>query len=170
MTKRMNLPLVLMFALVLAGCGEVSAQQPGSSSVSSTPSPSECRASTHSESASAGRFECKAFTSTEGISPARDLSWVTSTPLHMEFARMNESLTMVVRMPCGVLNVPVSVGDDAITPDSASMIRSADGCTGLAAEYRTWTTDFVSTPMTYSWENQSLVLTNDMGQIKLKGS
>ncbi len=73
-------------------------------------------------------------------------------------------------MPCGVLNVPVSIGADVITPDSAAVIQSADGCTGSAAEYRTWTTTFVSTPMMYSLENQSLVLTNDTGEIEFKTS
>ena len=170
MTNRMSVPLFLILAVVLAGCGEASAQQPGSGSVSPTQSPSGCLASTDSESVSAGRFECKAFSSTGGSAPGQDLSWVASTPLDVEFGRMNESLTMVVRMPCGVLNVPVSIGADVITADSAAMIESADGCTGSAAEYRTWTTAFVTTPMTYSLENQSLVLTNDVGQIKFKSS
>lgn len=169
MTNRMSLPLFLMIAIVLAGCGEVSAQRSGSSSVSSTLPPSGCLASTYSESNSAERFECKAFTSTGGSASGRDLSWVASTPLHVEFGRMNGSLTMAVRMPCGVLNVPVSIGADVITPDSAAMIESADGCTGSAAEYRTWTTAFATTPMTYSLESQSLVLTNGVGQIKFKG-
>lgn len=170
MTNRMSLPLVLMLAVVLAGCGEVSAQQPGSGPVSSTHSPSGCLASTHSADASADPIECMAYTSTGGSAPGHDLSWLASTPLHMEFSRMNESLTIVVRMPCGVLNVPVTIGADVITPDSAAMIQSADGCTGSAAEYRTWTTAFVNSPMTYSLENQSLVLANGTGQIQFKGS
>jgi len=170
MRNRMSLPLLLVFVMVLAGCGEVSAQQPGSSSISSTQLPSGCLASMHGASDTAVRFECKAFTSTAGSAPGQDLSWVASMPLHVEFSRMNESLTMVVRMPCGVLNVPVSIGADVITPDSAAMIESADGCTGSAAEYRTWTTAFVKMPMTYTLENQVLVLTNDLGQIKFKTS
>lgn len=64
MTNRMSLPFVLMFAVVLAGCSEVSAQPSGSSLVSSTLSLSGCLASTDGEGASAERVECKAFTST----------------------------------------------------------------------------------------------------------
>ena len=168
MVNRMILPLCLLIAVVLAGCGEDSAQQPGPSSVSLTQFPSDCLASKDSEDVSAKQFECTAFTSTEGSAPGQDSSWLASTPLHLEFSQMNESLTMVVRMPCGVLNIPVSIGADIFTPDSAAMIQSADGCTGSAAEHRTWTTAFVTTPMTYSLENQSLVLTSDSGQIKFK--
>ena len=170
MMNRMSLPLLLILAVVLAGCGEVSAQQPGSSSISSTQSPSGCIASTSSEGVSAERIECKAFTSTVGSAPGQDLSWVASTPLYMEFSRKNEPRTMVVRMPCGVLNIPVDIGTDVITPDAAATIESADGCTGSVSEYRTWTTAFVKMPMTYSLEYQALVLTNDLGQIKFKSS
>ncbi|MFJ6418356.1 hypothetical protein [Paeniglutamicibacter sp. NPDC091659] len=170
MKNRVSLPLFLVLAVVLAGCGGVTAQPPGSSSVSSTQSPSDCLASTSSESVSAGRFECKAFISTEGSASGQDLSWVASMLLHVGFGRMNGALTMVVRMPCGVLNVPVSIGADVITPDSAAMIQSADGCTGSAAEYRTWTIAFVRMRITYSMEKQSLVLSNVVGQINFKSS
>ncbi|MFF5790672.1 hypothetical protein ACFY5D_01350 [Paeniglutamicibacter sp. NPDC012692] len=170
MKNRMSLPLMLMFALVLAGCGDVSAQQSVSSSVSPTQSPSGCLASTYSESVVTERFECKAFTSTEGSASGQDLSWVASAPVQVEFGRMDESLTMTIRMPCGVLNVPVSIDADVINPDSAAMIQSADGCIGSTVEYRMWTTAFVKMPTTYFLDNQSLVLTNDVGQIKFKSS
>ncbi len=83
---------------------------------------------------------------------------------------MNGSLTMVVRMPCGVLNVPVSVAAEAMTPDPAGMIESADGCIGPAGEQRAWTTAYLKTPLTYSLGKQSLVLTNDQGQIIFRRS
>lgn len=77
---------------------------------------------------------------------------------------------MVVRMPCGVLNIRVTIGPDVITPAPAVIKESADGCAGSRAEYRVWTSTFVKTPMTYSLENHVLVLTNDLGQLKLKSS
>lgn len=170
MMNRASGPLFLILAATLGGCGGASAQQPGSSSVSSTQSPSGCRASTDNTGDFAGGLECKAFTSTGGSSPGRDLPWMAFTPLHVEFSPVNESPTMVVRMPCGVLNVPVFIGADVTAPDSAAMIQSADGCIGSTAEYRTWTTTFVSTPMKYSLENWILVLTNDTGEIEFKTS
>lgn len=170
MMNRASAPLFLILSVTLAGCGGASAQQPWSSPVFSTQSPSGCRASTDNAGDFAGGLECKAFTSAGGSSPSHDLPWMAFTPLRVEFSTVNESPTMVVRMPCGVLNVPVSIGADVITPDSAAMIQSADGCTGSTAEYRTWTTTFVSTPMKYSLENQILVLTNDTGEIEFKTS
>jgi hypothetical protein len=63
--------------------------------------------------------------------------------------RMNGSLTMVVRMPFGVLNVPVAVSTEKITPDPDGMIQSADGCYGPEAEYRAWTTGYLKKPLTF---------------------
>lgn len=170
MTSRKGLPLLLMLAIVLAGCGQVAAQQPESGSVSSSQTSSSCLAAKPGESAPAEQLECKAFTSTAGSALGKNLSWVASTPLHMEFDRINESPTMVVRMPCGVLNIRVAIGTDAITPDPATMIESADGCTGSRAEQRAWTSSFVKTPMTYALEKNVLILTNDLGQLKFKSS
>lgn len=83
---------------------------------------------------------------------------------------MNGALTMVVRMPCGVLNVPVAVSTEKITPDPEAMIQSADGCYGPEAKYRAWTTGYLKEPLTFVWEKQLLVLTNDLGQINFKSS
>ncbi|WP_211882208.1 hypothetical protein [Pseudarthrobacter albicanus] len=50
------------------------------------------------------------------------------------------------------------------------MIESADGCIGPAGEQRAWTTAYLKTPLTYSLGKQSLVLTNDQGQIIFRRS
>jgi hypothetical protein len=73
-------------------------------------------------------------------------------------------------MPCGVLNVPVTVSRDKITPDPEGMIESADGCIGPEAEYRAWTTGYLKKPLTFVWEKQLLVFTNDLGQISFERS
>ena len=69
-----------------------------------------------------------------------------------------------------MLNVPVSVGADAIIPDSGAMIESADGCSGSAADHRAWMRTLTGSPIAYSLENGSLVLTNDIGRTVFKGT
>ena len=162
-----------MSASALAGCGATAAPSTEPSptpSTSTTFIPFDCGDAAYSESVSAETLECKTFTSTAGIAPEHDLSWLTSTPLQMSFMRMNGSLTMLVRMPCGVLNVPVAVSTEKITPVPDGMIQSADGCYGPEAEYRAWTTGYLKKPLTFVWEKQLLVLTNDLGQINFKSS
>jgi hypothetical protein len=63
---------------------------------------------------------------------------------------MNGSMTMVVRMPCGVVNVPVSISADVITADPVKMAESVDGCAGPETEYRSWTRTFLTPPLSYS--------------------
>ena len=50
------------------------------------------------------------------------------------------------------------------------MLESAEACTGPAAEYRTWTTAFVTAPTAFSVEDNMLVFANRMGNISFKSS
>lgn len=164
MSKRMSGVVLSLSVAVLAGCGV----QTGPGSVQSESvgeSPGSCQDATYRESVKDDPFECKTFTSTEGQAPGQDLSWVSATPLDASFRRMNGSLTMVVRMPYGALNLPVSVGADTLTPDPAETTQTADGCTGPGAGQRKWITDYVRHPMGYALDQQTLVLTNELGRI-----
>jgi hypothetical protein len=109
---------------------------------------------------------CQHFTSAAGNAAGQNLYWLTSTPLHMSFDRTDASLTMVVRMPCGVLNVPVTVDAFGLTPVPGRMAESADGCSGPAAEQRGWAAAYFREPMIYRLEPHGLVLTNRLGQIR----
>lgn len=173
MKNRLLLGVLSLSVALLAGCSAGPAAQAGTSatpSVSAGNTQSGCEDATYSESVKEDPFECKAFTSTTGHAAGKDLPWVKQAPLEATFNRMNGALTMVVRMPCGVLNVPVTVDTDTLTPDPAEMIQSADGCSGPAGDQRTWTTDFLSQPLKYSLDQQVLVLTNNLGEITFAGS
>lgn len=173
MKNRLLLGVLSLSVAVLAGCSAGPAAQAGTSatpSVSAGNTQSGCEDATYSESVKEDPFECKAFTSTTGHAAGKDLLWVKQTPLEVTFNRMNGALTMVVRMPCGVLNVPIAVDTDTLAPDPAGMIQSADGCSGPAGDQRTWTTDFLSQPLKYSLDQQVLVLTNNLGEITFAGS
>jgi hypothetical protein len=111
---------------------------------------------------------CHSFTSTSGYAHGQDLYWLTSTPLHVSFDLMGETTTMVVRMPCGVLNVPVSVDDFGLIPVPAGTAGSADGCAGPDAEHRSWTSAYFKQPAVYQLDSSELVLTNELGQIRFK--
>ncbi|MET4094822.1 hypothetical protein [Arthrobacter sp. UYCu712] len=114
----------------------------------------------------AAALECQQFTSTAGNAAGQNLYWLTSTPLHVGFDRLNGSATVVVRMPCGVFNVPVSVDAFGLTPDPAGLVESADSCTGTDAEQRSWTTAYFKSPMIYQLNAQELVLSGQLGQIR----
>lgn len=116
----------------------------------------------------ASPLACRTFTSTWGTVRGQNMYWLTSSPLHLSFEPMNGALTMVVRMPCGVLNIPVSVDDFGLVPDATRMAESADGCAGPASEYRGWTTAYFKGPMVYRLDSSELVLTNNLGQIRFK--
>jgi hypothetical protein len=109
---------------------------------------------------------CRHFTSAAGNAPGQNLYWLTSTPLSLSFDRVDASLTMVVRMPCGVLNVPVVLDGFGLTPDPGKLAESADGCVGPAAEQRSWTAAYFKEPMVYQLDAQGLVVTNRLGQIR----
>ncbi len=113
----------------------------------------------------ADALTCRTFTSTSGYARGQNMHWLTSSPLHLSFDRMS-GVTMVVRMPCGVLNVPVSVDDFGLVPDPARMAESADGCAGPDAENRAWTSAFFKAPLVYQLASAELVLTNEHGQIR----
>lgn len=116
----------------------------------------------------AAALTCRTFTSTWGSVRGQNMYWLTSSPLHLSFANANGALALVVRMPCGVLNVPVSVDDFGIVPDPARMAESPEGCVGPTAEYRSWTTAYFRESMVYRLDSSELVLTNELGQIRFR--
>jgi hypothetical protein len=118
--------------------------------------------------AGAAALARRTFTSTSGYARGQNMYWLTSSPLHVGFEPVDGALTMVVRMPCGVLNVPVSADDFGLVPDPARMAESANGCVGPASEHRSWTTAYFKEPMVYRLDSSELVLTSELGQIRLK--
>lgn len=133
------------------------------------PAPPACPKSAGAVSGTgAAALACRTFSSTSGYARGQNMSWLASTPLHLSFEPVNGALTMVVRMPCGVLNVPVSVDDFGLSPVPARMAASADGCAGPASEYRSWTTAYFKVPMVYRLDSAELVLTSELGQIRFK--
>lgn len=116
----------------------------------------------------AAALTCRKFTSTWGYARGHNMYWLTSAPLHLGFDTMNGTMVLVVRMPCGVLNVPATVDDFGIVPDPARTAESADGCVGADAEHRGWTSAFFKAPMVYQLDSTELVLTSDAGQIRFK--
>ena len=111
---------------------------------------------------------CHSFTSTAGYARGQNMSWLASTPVRISFDRMGVATTLVVRMPCGVLNVPVTVDGFGLIPDPARMAESADGCAGPEGQYRSWTSDYFQVPAVYQLDSSELVLTNERGQIRFK--
>lgn len=149
------------------GAGLGTGAKPGAAP-SASRLPADCSGAPIPAGSGAAALDCQQFTSTDGGAAGQNLYWLTSTPLHVGFNRMNGSATVVVRMPCGVLNIPVSVDAFGLTPDPAGVVESADGCAGAAAEQRSWTTAFFKSPMVYRLNGGELVITNQLGQIRFK--
>ncbi|MCX6500071.1 MAG: hypothetical protein NTU93_14930 [Arthrobacter sp.] len=155
---------------VVAGASSV----PATSTSTSTPAPAACPTRLAGAGVSpvpaygAVALTCRTFTSTSGYARGRNMYWLTAAPLHLGFDRMNGALTMVVRMPCGVLNVPVAVDDFGLVPDPARMAESADGCAGPDAEHRSWTSAYFKEAVVYHLDSSELVLTSQLGQIRFK--
>lgn len=152
-----------------AGLGTGSGSSPkvpptGVGTLGPAPAPSTSEAPL--DCAGAAGVECGHFTSAAGTAAGQNLYWLRSTPLSVSFDRADSSLTMVVRMPCGVLNVPVVLDAFSLTPDPGGLAESADGCVGPAAEQRSWTAAYFREPMVYQADAQGLVVTNRLGQIR----
>jgi hypothetical protein len=167
--KRRPLPsFVLIGVLALTGCGGLAARQAGPGPVTSTASPFDCSDAKYRESVNRDPFECKNFTSTAGTDYRHNLTWLATNPLRMSFSRVNGTLTMTVRMPCGTLNVPSAVTARTLTTDPERLAETANGCSGTTGDIRRWTVSFLKSPLTYSLTERALVLTNDLGQIEFK--
>ena len=138
----------------------------GRGALGPAPAPSTSEAPPDCAGADTAGLECGHFTSTAGTAAGQNLYWLTSTPLSVSFDRAGASSIMVVRMPCGVLNVPVVLDAFSLTPDPGGLAESADGCVGPAAEQRSWTAAYFKEPMVYQADAQGLVVTNRLGQIR----
>jgi hypothetical protein len=138
----------------------------------STPAPAACPTRVAGAAVAgpvygAAALACRTFTSTSGTVRGQNMYWLTSTPLHLSFDRV-DGVTLVVRMPCGVLNVPVAVDDFGLDPDPVRMAESADGCAGPDAEHRSWTSAYFKVPAVYQLDSSELVFTNELGQIRFR--
>lgn len=149
------------------GAGLGTGAKPGAAP-STSQLPADCSDAPIQAGTGAGALDCQQFTSTDGSAAGQNLYWLTSTPLHVGFNRMNGTATVVVRMPCGVLTVPVSVDAFGVTPEPSGLVQSADGCARAAAEQRSWTTAYFTSPLIYRLSAEELVLSNQLGQIRFK--
>jgi hypothetical protein len=64
----------------------------------------------------------------------------------------------------------VTISADVITADPVRMAESVDGCAGPEAEDRSWTGTFLTPPLSYSLDEETLMLSNNIGRITFQGS
>ncbi|MDR6685860.1 hypothetical protein J2Y41_001418 [Arthrobacter sp. 1088] len=151
-------------ALLLSGCGQsgnVSGATPGPSIqplITQKPEPF-CEG---------GPLACSTFTSVHGSDATGDVAWLGTRPLQISATHINGAWTLLVKTPCNVLNVEISVKDD--TWAMRSMAASAMGCPELEGSYEAWTAKLFEQPVQWKLNGGVLTLSNPHATIELKES
>ena len=150
--------------LLLSGCGQsgnVPGATPGSSIqplITQQPEPF-CEG---------GPLGCSTFTSVHGSDADGDVAWLGTQPLQISSTHINGEWTLLVKTPCNVLNVEVSVQDDVWA--MRSMAASAMGCRELEGSYEGWTVKLFEQPVQWNLDDGVLTLSNSHATIELKES
>jgi hypothetical protein len=105
------------------------------------------------------------FEARTGSDAMGDLEWIADQPVRWSMTTMNNEYTAVIIPPCTALNIPVSVSSDTITVDTGQVVRSAKGCDEPEASMDAWVESFIEEPIDYTWDGETLVMSNARGNL-----
>ncbi|MFJ5955521.1 META domain-containing protein [Paenarthrobacter sp. NPDC092416] len=151
-------------ALLLSGCGQSGGDLGATPGVSLQPGTTQ-QAEPSCES---GPLGCSEFTSVRGSDAEGDVAWLGTEPLKVSSTHINGEWTMLVKTPCNVLNVAVSVQENVLT--TRSMAVSAMGCSEPKGSYEAWTIKLFEKPVQWKRDGGMLTLSNAHATIELKES
>ena len=151
-------------ALMLSGCGQ-SGNVPGASPGASIQALMTQQPEPFCEG---GPLGCSTFTSVRGSHATGDVAWLGTQPLRISSTHVNGEWTLLVKTPCNVLNVEVSVQEDVWA--TRSMAASAMGCRELEGSYEAWTVKLFEQPVQWNVDDGVLTLSNSHATIELKES
>ena len=78
---------------------------------------------------------------------------------------MNNEYTAVISAPCNTMTAPVSITSDMITVDAGRMISTEKGCFEPQASMDAWVSSFIGEPVDYTWDGETLAMTNELGNL-----
>ena len=151
-------------ALMLSGCGQ-SGNVPGASPGASIQALMTQQPEPFCQG---GPLGCSTFTSVRGSDATGDVAWLGTQPLRISSTHVNGAWTLLVKTPCNVLNVEVSVQEDVWA--TRSMAASAMGCRELEGSYEAWTVKLFEQPVQWNLDDGMLTLSNPHATIEFKES
>ncbi|MEN2738460.1 hypothetical protein ABCS02_11760 [Microbacterium sp. X-17] len=141
--------LVTLVLLVASGCAAATPESPPSAS-STGEQPCIDRG--------LAPFGCASFRSVSGSDASGPVSWLSTTPLTLTFSVLNYTPTLIIVTPCNTLNVPITISADHLTPHENDIVVGTKGCIGSAADHEAWARQLVSSPLSYSLQQDELHL------------
>ncbi len=105
------------------------------------------------------------FRTVSGTDPAGDLQWLEDHPIHWRMTSAGGEGTAFIRPPCSGLQAPVTVTEDKVVVDTRRMSIEAKYCGPPVGDYDLWLHHLIERPLSYSWDGETLVLSNDRGSL-----
>lgn len=113
-------------------------------------------------------FNCLSLVSVSGRNSNGPLAWLGTDPITVKTSTLGGQLNIGGQAACNYYGAPVTVTATMLIVSADKMTSTAIGCLGAKGEQDKWVFAFLGKPMNYTVRDQTLVLSNSLGEIILK--
>lgn len=112
-------------------------------------------------------FDCLDLVSVAGGDATGELAWLGTEPFTLATMVRDGSLSFSSQTPCNTLMSTVKVIDKQFIVDP-NIAMTMMACQSPQSDYETWVSTFFSTPLDYTINNESLILSGENGTVTFK--
>jgi hypothetical protein len=97
----------------------------------------------------------------------KDLLWVDRNPVRWSMDRTDGRYIAVISPPCATINAPAHVTADEITVNMNRAGIADITCNGRTASIDAFVRTLIAQPLSYTWDGETLTLTNETGSLTI---
>lgn len=105
------------------------------------------------------------FEARSGRDSTGELPWIADHPVRWRIEVRNGEDTVMIGPPCGAIQAAAEVTSTEICVDMNRAAIAAIACEEPVASMDRWVHTFISEPITYTWDDDVLTMTNDNGTL-----
>ena len=114
-------------------------------------------------------FDCLNLSSVSGSDATGELAWLGTDPFTLVTTVRDSKLSFSSKTPCNTLMSSATVTDTQFIVDP-QMAMTMMACKSTQSDYEGWVVKFFSSPLNYTLNADSLVLSNTEGTVTFKAA
>ncbi|POH75147.1 hypothetical protein CVS27_00605 [Arthrobacter glacialis] len=133
----------------------------------STQTPTQCAPVAGGIPHSVKDFDCLNLSSVSGSDSTGELAWLGNEPFTVMTMPRDGGVSFSSKTPCNTLMGQVEVSDTQFVVGS-NLAMTMMACQSPQSDYEKWVVKFFSTPLDYTLNADSLILSNTVGTVTFK--
>lgn len=108
------------------------------------------------------------FEARSGHDSTGELTWIADHPVRWRMELRNGEDTVMIGPPCGAIQAQADVTSTEIRVDMNRAAIAAIACEEPVASMDRWVHTFIGEPITYTWDEDVLTMTNNNGSLTFR--